>query len=491
MDDIKLANSFEKAEKSMKRNNLFIVKQIAGSKYLLPVGQMIAEQCRGIKINSTSEYIWEQLTEDISFDELISRCISEFEIDDNGAETLISDVKKLLAAFRDRGMIEGSSNKFRCGCSRCRNRLPLPEPEWFEELDGKESNRQRVHFGNFEIGGLPVEMYGDEGFFDKAFESFRIHDQGTYEKMKNKAGAPMNIEIIDVNTIGYPEKNNPTDMYSYYDTQEAEERKSEEIRIETDKSEVTGHGAEEKSKEYNLRLNGDNQKKGGIGKTLLHHNDLTVLEYHSRYVLFLNELDGVEELHLSKDGRYAIVYCDSSVSDVKANLSNAIRMAFLIYGLMNGRVMLHSCSVLLGDKVIAFSGPSGTGKSTHGALWKKIYNVPIINGDLNFIGMEAGVPYVYGTPWCGSSGIYENRKRRLGGIVLLKQKAENIIESLDLELKILLVQQRLITSIWNREMLDKTFKIVEEIVSGLYVKRYFCNKEDDAARKLHDDICKQ
>ena len=42
-----------------------------------------------------------------------------------------------------------------------------------------------------------------------------------------------------------------------------------------------------------------------------------------------------------------------------------------------------------------------------------------------------------------------------------------------------------------KEMLDKTFEIVGEIVADIYVKRYFCNKEDDAAWKLREDICKQ
>lgn len=44
---------------------------------------------------------------------------------------------------------------------------------------------------------------------------------------------------------------------------------------------------------------------------------------------------------------------------------------------------------------------------------------PLLNGDLNLIGEENGQFFVYGIPWCGTSGICTTEKQRLGGIVLL------------------------------------------------------------------------
>ena len=150
--------------------------------------------------------------------------------------------------------------------------------------------------------------------------------------------------------------------------------------------------------------------------------------------------------------------------------------------------MLHSCSLLFRNKVWAFSAPSGTGKSTHCSIWNRLYETPIVNGDLNLIGLENGEPYVYGTPWCGTSGIYDTGKHKLGGIILLKQGLKNHIDHLSMEQKILLVQQRLVTSVWDEEMLKKTFDIVKQLVKAIYVCRYYCTMEDDAAHILRGDI---
>ena len=39
-------------------------------------------------------------------------------------------------------------------------------------------------------------------------------------------------------------------------------------------------------------------------------------------------------------------------------------------------------------KVWLISGASGAGKSTHSALWKKLFDVKDVNGDLNLLGFE-------------------------------------------------------------------------------------------------------
>ena len=61
----------------------------------------------------------------------------------------------------------------------------------------------------------------------------------------------------------------------------------------------------------------------------------------------------------------------------------AIRPVFLFLAQKKGMFVLHSASLLYLEKAWLFSGPSGMGKSTHTALWKKLFDTPFLNGDLN------------------------------------------------------------------------------------------------------------
>ena len=54
----------------------------------------------------------------------------------------------------------------------------------------------------------------------------------------------------------------------------------------------------------------------------------------------------------------------------------------------------------------------------------------------------------------------------------------------------LFVQQRLITSIWDKDSMEKTLGLVSEIIKNIYVKRLYCNREDEAGYLIHDDIMK-
>lgn len=436
----------------MKRNDCFVTKKVCDSTYLLPVGQMIAEYNNGIRLNGASEYIWDQLENDISAGELIDRCAAHFEADEDEKENLREDIMKLVDDLKKRGMLAGSQNVFKCSCANCRNGQPIPGPEYdCEWLTGNAAEKKsfRKH-GTFIIGGLQVEMFGDGAYFDAAFEDFRS------ENDKENGSRAMRIYVINTGEAGegqdYPEG-------VYYDEDDAS--------------------------------NGSEDFDTGDVKTLIHCTDLTVLEYRSKYVLFFYGIEGVKELHMTKDGTRAVFYCDGPSDVVKFGVFHAIRMAFLIYALKQGKVMLHSCSVLWNGKAWAFSAPSGTGKSTHCEMWNRLYGTPYVNGDLNLIGMEHNIPYVYGTPWCGSSETYDPATYPLGGIILLKRGSVNSVEDLSEEKKILLVQQRLISSVWDRNMLDATFDLVTDIVKNTFVKKYYCTKEDDACITIRDYISEQ
>ena len=101
--------------------------------------------------------------------------------------------------------------------------------------------------------------------------------------------------------------------------------------------------------------------------------------------------------------------------------------------LRHGGFYLHSSAVVKDGKAYLFSGPCGTGKSTHTRLWQKVFgkDTRVINDDKPALRRIDGKWYAYGTPWCGKDGININEKVPLAGVCFLKQASENKIHRLD------------------------------------------------------------
>lgn len=94
---------------------------------------------------------------------------------------------------------------------------------------------------------------------------------------------------------------------------------------------------------------------------------------------------------------------------------------------------LHSSAVVKDGRAYLFSGPSGTGKSTHTHLWQQTFggDTRIINDDKPALRRIDGKWYAYGTPWSGKDGININERVPLAGVCFLKQAPENKIRRLD------------------------------------------------------------
>ena len=97
-----------------------------------------------------------------------------------------------------------------------------------------------------------------------------------------------------------------------------------------------------------------------------------------------------------------------------------------------GAVLLHAATVMANGKAYAFCAPSGTGKSTHIRLWRRVYGdrVSVINGDKPLLRQTDGCLYAYGTPWCGKEGWHENTKAPLAAVCFIERATENRIRRL-------------------------------------------------------------
>ena len=82
------------------RNNDFVMREIAGETFLIPVGE-IAKQFNGmITLNGMSAFIWKSLENVKSEEELIEEIMAVYEVEEDQVKTGIRDfleqMKKML-----------------------------------------------------------------------------------------------------------------------------------------------------------------------------------------------------------------------------------------------------------------------------------------------------------------------------------------------------------------------------------------------------------
>lgn len=229
-----------------------------------------------------------------------------------------------------------------------------------------------------------------------------------------------------------------------------------------------------------------------IGTILVRSDDITICENDNEYIFIMNTYQYVKECHLSKDGAKCILYhLDLQPADYKTakeEVFHTIRFVFLYVAAQHDMFIIHSASILYKNKAWLFSASSGTGKSTHTSLWKNLYHTPCINGDLNLLAITKNHVEVRGIPWCGTSGISDNKTYPLGGIILLKQHPTDKIQPLTPAEKILYTMQRFISPAWSKEMVQKNRNAACFISKHAMITRLLCTKESSSAQLIHAEI---
>lgn len=225
------------------------------------------------------------------------------------------------------------------------------------------------------------------------------------------------------------------------------------------------------------------------GQLLVCTEELFVIEQETEYCIQFPLAPQITECRLKKDGTQANVHVVPPFREpLLSDLFHAIRLLFLYRAQQSGRIAIHSASLYYREKTWLFAGSSGTGKSTHTNLWNTRFHTPIINGDLNLIGLSDGRPMVFGTPWCGTSGIFHTGVLPLGGIIHLKQNGTNECQTLTKDAQTLSLLYRTISPSWTGELMDRNLQLATSISEKIYNARLLCTKTPEAAFFMKQQI---
>lgn len=154
-------------------------------------------------------------------------------------------------------------------------------------------------------------------------------------------------------------------------------------------------------------------------------------------------------------------------------------------------ILVHSAVIEVDGNAYAFLARSGTGKSTHIALWRKALGerVHIVNGDKPIFRYIDGALYAYGTPWCGKEGWNKNTRARLKAICFLERGAENSIERISAsDSSSRLLRQILMPN--DAQGAIKTLEIVDRMLNGTPLWLLKCNISEESAILAYNTMSK-
>lgn len=194
--------------------------------------------------------------------------------------------------------------------------------------------------------------------------------------------------------------------------------------------------------------------------------------------------------------------------------------------------LLHSAVFDFDGVGIAFSAVSGTGKSTHLANWwaylngtekmpeslkkllqnkderiKKVADLPgltIVNGDkpiVRFFDKDFckehnltipertvfGIPYAYGTPWCGKEGLGCNMRTPLKHICFIERSETNYVTKIEKIDAINRIMQQVYLP-KDPIALSKTLELVNRLINSCELWIIHCNRDIESAEVAYKAI---
>ena len=87
----------------MKIKEGFLLKNVADSFVIVPTGANIVDFSAMITLNETGAFLWENLKNDVTEEELVRALMAEYEVDE---KTASEDVAEFVAALTDKKVIE-------------------------------------------------------------------------------------------------------------------------------------------------------------------------------------------------------------------------------------------------------------------------------------------------------------------------------------------------------------------------------------------------
>ena len=157
--------------------------------------------------------------------------------------------------------------------------------------------------------------------------------------------------------------------------------------------------------------------------------------------------------------------------------------------------LLHASLIDVGGTGVAFSAPSGTGKTTHTLLWQRLLGdkMTIINGDKPIVRFfdDEQYPLGYGTPWNGKERLGTNSKTPIKHFCFIERSNTNSCEKVDPADVLELFFKQIYLPKNNLNAISKTLNLADRFLKNVTVWKIKCNMDISAAEVAYNTIFKE
>lgn len=149
-------------------------------------------------------------------------------------------------------------------------------------------------------------------------------------------------------------------------------------------------------------------------------------------------------------------------------------------------ILFHGSVIAVDGKAYMFTAASGTGKSTHAALWRELLGdrAVMVNDDKPLLHIGDGA-VAFGTPYCGKHKLSTDISVPLKAICILERSLDNHIEKITKnEAYPMLMQQVYRPN--DVSALQKTMQLIDRLADNVELYRLGCNMDISAAKTAYE-----
>ena len=159
-----------------------------------------------------------------------------------------------------------------------------------------------------------------------------------------------------------------------------------------------------------------------------------------------------------------------------------VRVALECLLIRRGYLSLHAACVELDGEAIAFSGPSGIGKSSRAGAWVNALGAALVSGDRPLIRIRA--PEAFGVPWDGKEGCFRSVHYPLKAICEVRRSNSVYVRRMTAEQRRRFLMQQCFVPMWDTDTAAVQIMNIARFVSRARIVRVFCGPGTDDAKAL-------